>query len=154
MERNFDDRGASEIGELSERRTERRLLGRNEAQYERLADGYRAQTVRYVDVAAAHEALLADALDVVADLDALHLRQLAALADRTDERVACAVIRYGQTCEKQFAIIEKQHSLAIHLEKSCSQQVNGHYQQVNTYQETAPLSPTQSPCAVPSRVRR
>ena len=103
----------SEIGELSERRTERRLLGCNETQYKRLADGYRAQAVRDVDVAAAHEALLVDPLDVVADLDSRHLRELAALADRTDERVSTAVIRYGQAFEKQFAIIGKQSNIRL-----------------------------------------
>ena len=81
------------------RHTEGWFLRRNEAQHERLADGYRAQAVRDVDVAAAHEALLVDPLHVVTDLDALHLRELAALADRTDERVARAVVGDCQAYE-------------------------------------------------------
>ena len=50
-------------------------------------------------MAAAHEALLVDPLHVVTDLDALHLRELAALADRTDERVARAVVGDCQAYE-------------------------------------------------------
>lgn len=73
-------------------RTERRLLGRHETQHEGLADGDGAQAVRDVEVAAADEALVVDALDVVADLNALHLRDLTALADPADEWVARAVV--------------------------------------------------------------
>ena len=81
------------------RHTKGWFLRRNEAQHECLADGNGAQAVRDVDVAAAREALLIDALDVVADLDALHLRQLAALADRTNERIAGAVVGDCQAYE-------------------------------------------------------
>ena len=50
-------------------------------------------------MAAASEALLVDPLDVIADLNALHLRELTALADRTDERVARAVVGDCQAYE-------------------------------------------------------